>query len=136
MLAKYGTTAQQKQWLDPLLEGRIRSCYCMTERRVASSDATNIETSIKRDGDSYVINGRKWWNSGGGRARCRLLIVMGKSDPSNPNKHRQQSMIIVPRDSPGVTIIRYHTVFGYSDAPEGTNARGYNPILIYMHRPL
>ena len=117
-LERYGTPAQKKEWLEPLLEGKIRSAFAMTEPRVASSDATNIESSIVRDGDSYVINGRKWWTSGAGSARCRLFIFMGKTDPQAP-RHRQQSMILVPRDTPGVTILRCLPVFGFDDAPHG-----------------
>ncbi len=118
-LELYGTDAQKARWLAPLLEGEIRSAFCMTEPDVASSDATNIETRIERRGDEYVINGRKWWSSGAGDPRCALLIVMGKSDPANMDKHRQQSMILVPRDTPGVTIKRMLPVFGYDDAPHG-----------------
>ncbi|HYK24828.1 MAG TPA: acyl-CoA dehydrogenase family protein, partial [Steroidobacteraceae bacterium] len=117
-LERYGTPEQKKEWLEPLLEGRIRSAFAMTEPRVASSDATNIESSIVRDGDSYVISGRKWWTSGAGSARCRLFIFMGKTDPSAP-RHRQQSMILVPRETPGITILRSLPVFGYDDAPHG-----------------
>jgi acyl-CoA dehydrogenase len=117
-LERYGTPAQKKEWLEPLLAGEIRSAFAMTEPRVASSDATNIESSIVRDGDAYVINGRKWWTSGAGSARCRLLIFMGKTDPHAP-RHRQQSMILVPRDTPGITILRYLPVFGFDDAPHG-----------------
>ena len=117
-LERYGTPEQKKEWLEPLLEGRIRSAFAMTEPRVASSDATNIESSIVRDGDSYLINGRKWWTSGAGNPRCRLFIFMGKTDPQAP-KYRQQSMILVPRDAPGVTILRHLPVFGFDDAPHG-----------------
>ncbi|RKO88004.1 acyl-CoA dehydrogenase/oxidase [Blyttiomyces helicus] len=119
VLAKYGNAEQKAKWLVPLMEGRIRSAFAMTEPAVASSDATNIETSIVRDGDSYVVNGRKWWISGAGDPRCALFLVMGKSDPSNTNKHRQQSVIIVPAGTPGITIIRPMLVFGYDDAPHG-----------------
>ncbi|MBK1889523.1 acyl-CoA dehydrogenase [Undibacterium sp. 14-3-2] len=119
VLARYGTPAQQQQWLTPLLNGEIRSCFAMTEPGVASSDATNIESSIVRDGDEYVINGRKWWSSGANDPRCKVFIFMGKSDPQNENRHKQQSMIIVPRDTPGVTILRALPVFGYDDAPHG-----------------
>ncbi|MBX3503374.1 MAG: acyl-CoA dehydrogenase family protein [Alphaproteobacteria bacterium] len=115
----YANEAQKKQWLVPLLEGRIRSAFAMTEPAVASSDATNIECSIVRDGDHYVINGRKWWTSGAPDPRCKILIVMGKTDPRNPDRHRQQSMILVPRETPGVTIVRSLPVFGYDDAPHG-----------------
>lgn len=117
-LERYGTPEQKKQWLEPLLEGTIRSAFAMTEPRVASSDATNIESSIVRDGGSYLINGRKWWTSGAGSPRCRLFIFMGKSDPSAP-RHSQQSMILVPRETPGITILRHLSVFGYDDAPHG-----------------
>jgi acyl-CoA dehydrogenase len=119
VLARYGTPEQQKQWLEPLLEGKIRSCFAMTEPAVASSDATNIEASIVRDGDHYVINGRKWWSSGANDPRCKVFIFMGKTDAANPNRHQQQSMIIVPRDTAGVKILRHLPVFGYDDAPHG-----------------
>jgi acyl-CoA dehydrogenase len=114
LLTLFGTAAQQEQWLYPLLEGEIRSAYAMTEPGVASSDATNIECRITRSGDDYVINGRKWWISGAASPRCRLLIVMGKTDPEGP-RHRQQSMVLVPIDTPGVTVVRDLTVFGYND---------------------
>jgi acyl-CoA dehydrogenase len=117
-IERYGTEAHKKQWLEPLLAGEIRSAFCMTEPAVASSDATNIQSSIRRDGDDYVINGRKWWTSGAGDPRCKILIFMGKSNPDAP-KHQQQSMILVPRDTPGVTIMRHLNVFGYDHAPHG-----------------
>jgi acyl-CoA dehydrogenase len=118
-LVRYATPEQQRQWLAPLLDGAIRSGFAMTEPDVASSDATNIEARIERDGDSYVINGRKWWTSGANDPRCRLLIFMGKTDPQNPDRHRQQSMILVPMDTPGVKVLRHLPVFGYDDAPHG-----------------
>jgi acyl-CoA dehydrogenase len=121
LLATYGTPAQRERWLEPLLDGRIRSAFCMTEPDVASSDATNIATRIERDGDHYVINGRKWWSSGAMNPRCEILIVMGKTDPDGP-RHRQQSMILVPRDTPGVEVRRGMRVFGYTDGPHGGHA--------------
>jgi acyl-CoA dehydrogenase len=118
VLVRYGTPAQRERWLEPLLAGRIRSCFAMTEPDVASSDATNIRSAIVSDGDSYVINGRKWWTSGAGDPRCAVAIFMGKSSPA-AGSHRQQSMILVPMDAPGVTIRRMLPVFGYDDAPHG-----------------
>jgi acyl-CoA dehydrogenase len=118
VLARYGTPEQKERWLKPLLAGEIRSCFSMTEPAVASSDATNIEASIVRDGDHYVINGRKWWSSGGGDPRCKISIFMGKTDPT-AQRHKQQSMILVPMDAPGITIDRMLTVFGYDHAPHG-----------------
>lgn len=115
ILAQFGTPEQKKQWLEPLLNGEIRSAFAMTEPAVASSDATNIQLSITRDGDEYVLNGRKWWISGAARPRCKIFIVMGKTAPNNPDRHRQQSMILVPRDTPGVTIVRSLPVMGYMD---------------------
>ena len=117
-LERYGTPEQKRTWLEPLLAGTIRSAFAMTEPRVASSDATNIESSIARDGDTYVLNGRKWWTSGAGSERCRLFIFMGKTDPAAP-RHRQQSMILVPRETPGIAILRHLPVFGFDDAPHG-----------------
>ncbi|MGE0822653.1 MAG: acyl-CoA dehydrogenase [Candidatus Binatia bacterium] len=119
VLERYGTEEHKKQWLEPLLEGKIRSCFAMTEPAVASSDATNIESSITRDGDFYVINGRKWWSSGMGDPRCKIIIFMGKTDPNNPDRYRQQSQILIPRDTPGIKILRMLSVFGYDDAPHG-----------------
>jgi len=118
VLVRYGTPEHQRRWLEPLLEGRIRSAFAMTEPAVASSDATNIQSSIVRDGDAYVLNGRKWWTSGAGDPRCAVYIFMGKSDPAAP-PHSQQSMILVPADAPGVKVLRPLTVFGYDDAPHG-----------------
>jgi acyl-CoA dehydrogenase len=118
VLARYGTEEQKEKWLKPLLAGEIRSCFAMTEPEVASSDATNIQSRIERQGDEYVINGRKWWTSGAGDPRCKISIFMGKTDPTAP-KHKQQSMILAPMDTPGITIKRMLTVFGYDDAPHG-----------------
>jgi len=119
VLAKYGNEEQKKQWLEPLLAGEIRSAFAMTEPAVASSDATNIETSIVRDGDEYVINGKKFYASGACRKQCRIMIVMGKTDPDNANRYIQQSQVLVPVGTPGVTITRPMEVLGYNDAPEG-----------------
>src|ERR1051325_8863063 len=116
---RYASPELKKQYLEPLLEGKIRSAFAMTEPKVASSDATNIESSIVRDGDSYVINGHKWWTSGIGDKRCKVLIFMGKTDPKNSDRYKQQSMIVVPREAPGIKVVRMLTVFGYDDAPHG-----------------
>src|SRR5438067_9945745 len=115
ILAQFGTPEQKRQWLQPLLDGEIRSAFAMTEPDVASSDATNIQLTIRREADDYVLNGRKWWTSGAMRERCKILIVMGKTDPTNPDKHKQQSMVLVPKNTPGVTVKRNLTVFGYED---------------------
>ena len=119
VLARYGSDEHKETWLKPLLAGEIRSAFAMTEPRVASSDATNIESSIVRDGDEYVINGRKWWTSGAADPRCKILIFMGKTDPTNADRHKQQSMILVPLDTPGVNKLRHLPVFGFDDAPHG-----------------
>ena len=119
VLSRYGTPEQQQQWLKPLLAGEIRSAFAMTEPDVASSDATNIRAQIARDEEEYVINGRKWWTSGANDPRCRILIFMGKTDPDNPDRHRQQSMILVPMNTPGVTVLRHLPVLGFDDAPHG-----------------
>jgi len=118
-ILKYGTPEQVKQWAEPLLEGKIRSAFLMTEPAVASSDATNIQTRIRRERDQYVISGVKWWSSGAGDPRCKVYIVMGKTDPDNASRHSQQSMVLVPADTPGIKILRHLPVFGYDDAPHG-----------------
>ena len=115
ILAQFGTEEQKRQWLQPLLNGEIRSAFAMTEPDVASSDATNIQLSITREGDEYVLNGRKWWASGSARERCKIFIVMGKTDPNTSDRHRQQSMVLVPKNTPGVTVVRNLTVMGYVD---------------------
>jgi acyl-CoA dehydrogenase len=119
VLLRYGTPSQQESWLKPLLAGKIRSCFGMTEPDVASSDATNIQARIERDGDEYVLNGRKWWSSGASDERCKLIIFMGKNAPEDSDRHRQQSMILVPMGTQGVTVKRHLPVFGYDDAPHG-----------------
>ncbi|HKA20661.1 MAG TPA: acyl-CoA dehydrogenase [Blastocatellia bacterium] len=129
VLARYGSEEQKERWLKPLLNGEIRSCFAMTEPAVASSDATNIQSSIVRDGDQYVINGRKWWSSGAGDPRCKIAIFMGKTDPTAP-LHKQQSMILVPMDTPGVKITRMLTVFGYDHAPHGHAEVDYESVRV------
>jgi acyl-CoA dehydrogenase len=119
VLDRYGTQPQKRQWLEPLLDGKIRSAFVMTEPAVASSDATNIESTITRSGDHYVINGRKWWATGAPDRRCKILIVMGQTDRDNPDRYRRQSMILVPKDTPGVTVVRALPVFGFDHAPHG-----------------
>jgi acyl-CoA dehydrogenase len=118
-LVRYASPELRKRWLEPLLRGEIRSAFSMTEPGVASSDATNIQASIVRDGDQYVINGHKWWSSGANDPRCKVLIFMGKTDPTNPERHRQQSMIVVPMETPGIEVVRHLPVFGYDSAPHG-----------------
>ncbi|HMJ27081.1 MAG TPA: acyl-CoA dehydrogenase family protein, partial [Pyrinomonadaceae bacterium] len=129
VLARYGTPEQQERWLEPLLAGEIRSCFAMTEPDVASSDATNIQSSIVREGDEYVINGRKWWSSGAGDPRCKIAIFMGKTDTSAP-RHKQQSMVLVPMDAAGVKIERLLTVYGYDHAPHGHAEVSYKNVRI------
>jgi acyl-CoA dehydrogenase len=129
VLARYGTSDQKQRWLEPLLRGEIRSCFAMTEPDVASSDATNIRARIERDTDAYVVNGRKWWSTGAGDPRCRVAIVMGKTDPEAP-RYEQQSMILVPLDAPGVEIERTLSVFGYDDAPHGHAEISFNEVRV------
>jgi len=129
VLARYGTAEQQERWLKPLLAGEIRSCFAMTEPAVASSDATNIQASIRREGNEYVLNGRKWWSSGAGDPRCKIAIFMGKTDPT-AKRHQQQSMVLVPMDTPGVRIERMLTVFGYDHAPHGHGEVSYENVRI------
>ena len=129
VLERYGTPEQKERWLKPLLAGEIRSCFAMTEPAVASSDATNIEASIRREGNEYVINGRKWWSSGAGDPRCKIVIFMGKTNPAAP-RHAQQSMILVPMDTPGVKVERLLTVFGYDHAPHGHAEVSYTNVRV------
>src|SRR5262249_40257660 len=126
VLHRYGSRAQKKQWLRPLMNGEIRSAFLMTEPAVTSSDATNIETSFRRDGDHYVINGCKWWSSGVGDPRCKVAIVMGKTNLDAP-RHLQQSQILVPLDAPGIKVVRMLPVFGFDDAPQGDAAGHRHP---------
>jgi acyl-CoA dehydrogenase len=130
VLARFGTPEQKREWLEPLLEGKIRSAFSMTEPAVASSDATNIRTEIRRDGDHYVINGRKWFTSGASFRDCAIFILMGKTDPGNPDRHCQQSMILVPRDTAGVTIERNIPVFGWDEAPYGHAEVSYDNVRV------
>lgn len=136
ILARYGTEAQKARWLAPLLEGRIRSCFSMTEPAVASSDATNIEAEIRRDGDHYVVNGRKWWTSGIADPRCELIIFMGKTNAASEDKHRQQSMLLIPRETPGVRIVRNLQVFGWDDAPHGHSEVVYDNVRVPLENIL
>ncbi|KAH0843778.1 hypothetical protein AYO21_07916 [Fonsecaea monophora] len=131
VFAKYGTEEQKKQWLGPLLNGEIRSAFLMTEPQVASSDATNIELDMKRDGDYYVLNGQKWWSSGAGDRRCKIYIVMGKSNPNEPSPYKQQSVILVPADTPGITIERMLSVIGFDDAPHGHGHITFNNVRVH-----
>ena len=128
-LVRYASEEVRREWLVPLLQGEIRSSFCMTEPDVASSDATNIRSRIERDGDHYVLNGRKWWSSGAGDPRCKVFIFMGKTDPEAP-RHRQQSMIVVPRDTPGVTVERTLSVYGYDHAPHGHAQVGFENVRV------
>jgi acyl-CoA dehydrogenase len=133
---KYGTRAQQEAWLQPLLNGEIRSSYAMTEPQVASSDATNIELQIMRDGDEWVLNGRKWFITGAMYERCKIFIVMGKSDPDNPNRHKQQTQVLVPRGTPGLEIVRPLTTLGYDDAPLGHAELRFNDVRVPLENVL
>jgi len=133
---KYGTAQQQEQWLTPLLNGDIRSSYAMTEPQVASSDATNIELSIAREGDEWVLNGRKWFITGAMYERCKIFIVMGKSDPDNPSRHKQQSQVLVPKDTPGLELVRPLTTLGYDDAPIGHAELVFNNVRVPLENVL
>lgn len=130
VFAKYGTQAQKDRWLKPLLEGKIRSAFLMTEPEVASSDATNISLTMKRDGNDYILNGSKWWSSGVGDPRCEVYIVMGKTDPNHESVYKQQSVIFVPYDTPGITIHRMLSVMGFDDAPHGHGHVTFNNVRI------
>lgn len=130
VLARYANEAQKQQWLTPLLEGKIRSAFLMTEPEVASSDATNIQLSMRREGDEYVLNGSKWWSSGAGDPRCKLYLVMGKTDPETMNIYRAQSIILVPAETPGITVHRMMNVYGYDDAPHGHGHISFNNVRV------
>ncbi|RFU35859.1 hypothetical protein B7463_g504, partial [Scytalidium lignicola] len=130
VLAKYGNEAQKKEWLKPLMDGEIRSAFLMTEPDVASSDATNIQLNIRKEGNDYILNGSKWWSSGAGDPRCKIYIVMGKSDPNNKDPYKQQSVILVPADTPGITIKRMLSVYGYDDAPHGHGHIVFNNVRV------
>ena len=135
-IVRYGTAEQKKLWLEPLLAGETRSCFAMTEPEVASSDATNIRSSIVRDGTDYVINGRKWWSSGAPDPRCKIFIFMGKTDTVHPDRHKQQSMVLVPRDSPGVTVVRRLPVFGFDASPDVTSEVAFVNVRVPMSNVL
>lgn len=130
VLAKYGNDAQKAQWLKPLMDGKIRSAFLMTEPDIASSDATNIELDIRREGNEYVLNGSKWWSSGAGDPRCAIYIVMGKTDAKNKDPYKQQSVVLVPDTTPGITIKRMLSVYGYDDAPHGHGHLTFNNVRI------
>jgi acyl-CoA dehydrogenase len=130
VLLRYGTPAQREAWLRPLLDGKIRSTFCMTEPAVASSDATNVECSIRREGDDYIINGRKWWTTGAPDPRCAILIVMGKTDAANPDRHKQQSMVLVPTDTPGVKVLRALPVLGFYGMPDRTGEMVFDDVRV------
>lgn len=130
VLAKYGNASQKDKWLKPLMDGKIRSAFLMTEPEVASSDATNIQMSIKREGNQYVLNGQKWWSSGAGDPRCSIYIVMGKTDPGNKDPYQQQSVVLVPAETPGITIHRMLSVYGYDDAPHGHGHISFNNVKV------